>query len=81
MSNNDSDIYSLVSAYVLVNNRVEIKLPLLPANILGFLSNLMPIMSLYLILVICIARMIGIVKPLRYKSLITFKVAVTSSEI
>ena len=63
------------SAYVLVNNRDEVKLSVVPANLLGFLSTLMPIMSLYLILVICIARMIGIVKPLRYKSLVTFRVS------
>ena len=67
-------LFLLFSAYVLVNNRTDIKLSILPANLLGFLSTLMPIMSLYLILVICVARMIGIVKPLRYKSLITFRV-------
>ncbi|KAL5252279.1 hypothetical protein ACHWQZ_G015153 [Mnemiopsis leidyi] len=61
------------SAYVLVNNRAELKLSLIPTNLLGFISTLMPLMSLYLILIICVARMIGIVKPLRYKSLITFK--------
>ncbi|XP_063678550.1 uncharacterized protein LOC134814382 [Bolinopsis microptera] len=69
------------SAYVLVNNRDEVKLSALPANLLGFLSNLMPIMSLYLILVICIARMIGIVKPLRYKSLVTFRRLVIISTV
>ncbi|KAL5252995.1 hypothetical protein ACHWQZ_G015681 [Mnemiopsis leidyi] len=61
------------SAYVLVTNREEVKLTTAQANLLGFLGNLMPVMSLYLILVICIARMVGIVKPLRYKSVITFK--------
>ena len=40
----------------------------------------MPIMSLYLILMICIARMIGIVKPLKYKSLITFKVPLVTEQ-